>query len=152
MKELLTLLAPVFLCQLALLTAAVWAFLLVETASDLIKFIAVPMAIGISILVPFLLTPVLGKALPVQELPSEFTVIGHYTIIQSGKKTHIEIWTQDDSSTKLYAIPYIKELEKQLDNGAQARVQGKQVKMMRSADTNEFEMQILDPADIMPPK
>lgn len=160
MNEVLILLLPIIVASLIIFAISLFVFLKSNT-SVLVKFMLVPIALSISVFMPMMLTTFLGKAIPVLEMPEKAAVLAHKTIILDGKKTKIEIWIAESSSTRLLVIPFSKNLEKALKEAQKSREAGNTTELQRrpgknkskqTGDESEYYVKIVPLINEMPPK
>jgi hypothetical protein len=167
MRAVLEQLIPVIVVLLGCVAWALFIFIR-SNASLLTKFTSVPAAIIGAFVVVFYVITWLGKSVPMP-LPDEINVIAHQTIVKNSKKTSIEIWVKESTSTRLYIIPYSKEMEGALKGAEQGRQQGleshlkkKKKKQQKQDGAGEggqkvpdqaqspYELKLLQPSDIVP--
>jgi hypothetical protein len=160
MNEILILLLPVIIASLVIFAISLFIFLKSNT-SVLVKFMLVPIALSISVFMPMTLTTFLGKAMPVSEMPEKAAVLSHKTVILDGKKTKIEIWIAESTSTRLLVIPFSKNLEKALKEAQRGREAGNITELQRRpgknkskqiGDESEYELKMVPQINEMPPK
>jgi len=166
MRAILEQLIPVIVVLLGCVAWALFIFIR-SNASLLTKFTSVPAAIIGAFVVVFYVVTWLGRSVPMP-LPDEINVIAHQTIVKNSKKTSIEIWVKEDTTTRLYIIPYSKEMEGALKGAEQGRQQGlesrlkKKKKQQKQEGAGEggqkvpeqaqspYELKLLQPSDIVP--
>lgn len=162
MNELLQLLLPILLIAAGTFATSAFVFMKAKVSVGW-KALAIPAAFVGAVVVPLTIADSIGRALPASQLPDHVRVFAHQTIIQDGKKKRIEIWTAEPRQpTRLYSVPYNKQLEKQLEKAAQGRAQGLQSELRRrkpgdkqqkpGQDEGDFGLDFKRPQDIMQPK
>lgn len=159
MKEILSQLAPVIMIVLAIVVAALWAIIKSPTR-PLIKALAIPATLVATIVVCTLFAGWLGRSVPLP-LPDPANVLAHRIIVQDHKKTKIEIWVKQNP-TRLYVVPWTKQLEDALGGAADARDQGFETILrlkkkqgapggqQRPQGADEYETEKAMPQELMP--
>jgi hypothetical protein len=154
---------PIALIMLGIACTAVFVFIR-SPARTLTKFLLVPASLCAAAAVPVMFISLMGYAVPVPP-PDKGFVLGHKTIIVGSKKKQLEIWIARDGGSRLYTMPYEKELEDKLNEAAKGRANGmegqltfkrkKGGKAQKDSQNNsdgeyEFDLKLLSPEDIMP--
>lgn len=145
-EELLYSLVPILLLIGTIFVTATFVFLK-SAASATVKFLLVPAAFAAAIAVPIIFVTMMGYSVPVQ-LPKKVIVLGHQTIVVANKKKSIEIWAREKKSTRLYVLPYSKDLEDKLNEAAKGRQRGLQSNL--DQDSSGYQLRLLTPEDISP--
>jgi hypothetical protein len=165
MKELLEPLVPLILIAAGVCWTAVWVFLN-SPMRPTVKALLIPGVLFGALAAPVLTFLLLGYSVKLP-LPEEIVVLSHRTLVVENKKTRIEVWGKapDAKATRLYSIPYTKQMEKQLEKAEEGRKQGqeshikKRGKRPNSAGTNaqgdesqsDWELTLRQPENL-PPK
>lgn len=154
----LQIITPIFfgLCFCILTVAA----FIHSKAPAIVRGVAVPLALVLTICSTMAFISILGYSV-IAELPAKFTVLGHRTLIVNGKKRDIEIWVRVDKNSRLYKIPFSKDMEKALEKAAEGRKRGLETEMKRKndqdtggaetdADTSGFTSDMKEPQHVTP--
>lgn len=95
------------------------------------KFCIVPLALASAIALPTFVYCSLGFSYA-HELPNQFSPIAFKTVVVLHHKVNIEVWiAQDDVFTRLYLVPYSRELEKILEEAKKEQANGKKVEISK---------------------
>lgn len=135
MRALLYTLLPVVFLMLALGAGAMWVFIK-SSVRPFFKFLLIPAVLAACIAVPTIFVTLMGYAVWLPP-PAEFIVLGHNAVVMNGKKQTLEIWIKTKDSTRLYAAPYSKELEKQLEEIRKGRKKGMEGRLKRKDGTTD---------------
>lgn len=145
-----------------LIWCSAMAYIMLQTKTNYyLKFILIPIMFIAGWITPTSVIPILGYAVP-KELPKRFEYLGHNVIIENNKKKEIEVWLGGEK-TRLIVIPYTKDMEKKMQEGAEKKQQkGARVTMERKdaketgkqksegVSESEFSIQQELPGDIEP--
>lgn len=165
MKDLLNSLMPIALIMLGIAATAIFVFIR-SPAATLAKFLLVPASLCAAATVPMIFISLMGYAVPLAP-PEKGFVLGHKVVIVGSKKKQIEVWLAHNGDSRLYSMPYEKELEQKLEQAAKGRQQGMEGelsikpkqkgkgKTQKDSGSNspgeyEFDLKLLTPEDIMP--
>lgn len=122
---------PLVLMLLALVGITVYVFLQAP-ASYKLKFFIVPFALFAAAHSFVYVSNMLGYSVPSQ-LPNKIVYIQHKTIVnQDGEKLGIEVWVREEQmKTRLYKIPYQKQMEQMLDEARKQSKDGGEVMLTK---------------------
>lgn len=167
MRDILNSLMPIALVMLGIAATAIFVFIR-SPAATLAKFLLVPASLCAAAAVPVMFITLMGYAVPVPP-PEKGFVLGHKVVIVGSKKKQIEVWIAHNGDSRLYSMPYEKELEQKLDQAAKGRGQGMEGELSirpkrkdkgkgktqkdsgnDSPGEYEFDLKLLTPEDILP--
>lgn len=164
MKDILNFLLPILAVATGMFATVAWV-IFKSSISASWKAGIVPLALAGAVAVPLSVGDMFGRALPTSKLPDRLVVYAHKTIIKNSKKDRIELYAAEPrQATRLFSIPYTKEMEKMLRQAQQGREQGMQSELSRrqrgerrpgesDSDSNsEWRLDLKKPEDLMPRK
>lgn len=119
---------PVFAVVLGLVAISIFMFIN-QPGLGIIKFILIPSALSLTLVVPTAFYSQLGRPVTAS-LPENFEFIGFKPVLADGKKTHLEVWVRDGSAaSRLYSIPWSHQLEDQLSSAREGQRRGSTVRV-----------------------
>lgn len=156
-QELLTMLFPTI--ALLLIVVVVTAVVHFQVPRRYyLKWLLLPLALFGALFIPSEFNGLIGYPYP-KDLPNSFKYLSYRTVIEHGKKQALEVWLIEGNKTRLYKVPYVKQLEKQLQEADEMAQKGglpsfnRQFRgSSRSDGKNEFEIKESTPQDLLPPK
>ena len=91
-----------------------------------IKLVIIPLMLAAAILSYKIADTTAGRSRDVHALPERFIFLGRALVVNDQyEKIAIEVWIRPDKTTRLYSIPWSKQMEKMLDKAEQARNSGR---------------------------
>jgi hypothetical protein len=115
---------PFTIVLLLWITLTLYVFIQSPNFATHIKVLVVPLAVITAVLSFKAVEVNAGYPYYVQKLPERFMYLGHKVIINDKfEKIGIDVWSQKGHRTRLFAIPWSKQMEKVL-NAAQEKKKG----------------------------
>jgi len=157
MTDFSTLVLPAIAVSITVGAAAVF-ILLRSQLTNLWKTLLVPLGLLGSALLPVIFIYLIGTPLPALRLPDNSIYLSYQLVYKQGEKKKIQVWLVEKSDTRLYSVPYNKQLEKALKEAEAARRGGAQARLRHGkprhndSDESEYSIELDLPHDLLPPK
>lgn len=119
---------PLTLMMLGVVGFSLYVFIHTPTQYRL-KVVLIPLVLFIVVYSFNFIGNMLGYSVR-HKLPEQSVYIAHAVVItQDGAKTDIEVWLRSGNRTRLFLVPYSKQMEKVLDAAREASKDGTEVTM-----------------------
>ncbi len=152
MNPLLQLYSPIIVLLTLLVSFSTYVFIQAPR-KYLLKWLLIPTSLVVGVFAVFLFSMSAGYAMPTT-LPDQFTLLGSHVVVSGKKKDAIEVWGLTDKS-RLYRIPYSKQMEQALREAKEkgkggGRVDLKKQGTEKGENEDQYESNLVLPSDENP--